>query len=626
MNEGGTDIAEQTAKAGIFVYGTLSDPSVFMVVTGTTVTMESAVLDGYIKVSSLKSFPYIQPMPGARVEGFLAPPVDEATLSRLDQYENEGELYVRRQVTVQTAEGPREAFTYVAGPRILATALRDVEVSERVTAFIRWRIEKAIAAGVPARSSIYELKLRARGELLGAAINELVHDHFEQPGLPEFLLKYRLAQSKLPSMKWLKREEAAPKYARHYLRLILKTIVFNQIEERVGHEFREAARVADTYYDHAVSALAALQFVGDNLGPISELLASMGVIEYDPALEYEDYAVAAIFVADELYNRERVAPYVERIRERMSAGSVPLGCEMEFSPLGPRVIGSGPDDDPQYDGFYYFDDFDLGGRLWKLGGHVDNHKVLTPERGRVRGFLELALGRLKILGDLSKPVTADPVILSDLANAAVTFVQIRPHSLHVSLQLEAGRPPGNPPSLDDLLCLLILGGDLNIADDGILREWRLYRREIYNQYTGLDFSRYNKHRVHADSSPADVIEYQFPRLFYEHSYVDLLMALKGFQLAENPAPLDLSADSPHLAYNRRLEADLLKWAEAPYSVSRKAVDAFLARVEKGLAYETSVLNGHNQAFCRHWLEQIERKLNSYNAYILGKGRQWLIET
>ena len=56
------------------------------------------------------------------------------------------------------------------------------------------------------------------------------------------------------------------------------------------------------------------------------------------------------------------------------------------------------------------------------------------------------------------------------------------------------------------------------------------------------------------------------------------------------------------------------------------MDAFLARVEKGLAYETSVLNGHNQAFCRYWLEQIERKLNSYNAYILGKGRQWLIET
>jgi hypothetical protein len=565
-------------------------------------------------------------MPGAHVEGFLAPGLDDATLARLDQYENEGELYLRRQVTVRTANGPREAFTYVAGPRILATALRDVEISERVTAFIRWRIEGAIAAGVPARSGIYELKLRARGELLGAAINELVHDHFEQPGLPEFLLKYRLAESKLPSMKWIEGEQAAQKYARNYLRLLLKTIIFNQLEERVGREFREVARVADTYYEHAVSALAALQFVGDNLGPISELLESMAVTEYDASLEYEDYAVAAIFVADELYRRERLVPYIERIRERMSGGGVPLGCELEFSQLGPHVIGAGPDDDSQFDGFYYFDDFDLGSRLWKLGGHVDNHKVLTRDRGRVRGFLEFALGRLKILGDLSKPVTADPVILSDLANAAVTFAQIRPHSLHISLQLEKGRAPGEPPSLDDLLCLLILGGDVNIADDGILRERRLYRREIYNKYTGLDFSRYNKHRVHADSSPADVIEYQFPRLFYEHSYVDVMMALKGFQLAGNPAPLDLSPDSPHLAYNRSLESGLLRWAEEPYALTLQAVNRFLGRVEEGLAYETAILDGHDAAFCQRWLDSIERKLKSYNAYISGKGREWLIKT
>jgi gamma-glutamylcyclotransferase (GGCT)/AIG2-like uncharacterized protein YtfP len=456
----GQVIGAPTVERNIFVYGTLTDQHVFTVVTGVQKRMESAVLDNYAKISSLKSFPYIQPLPGGRVEGFLIPAVDDATLARLDQYENEGGLYLRRQVTVQTANGPREAFAYVAGPRLLATALRDVEISERVTTFIRWRIEAAIAAGVPARSSIYELKLRARGELMGATINELVHDHFEQTGLPDFLVRHRLAESKLPSMKWLGREQAAQKYARNYLRLLLKTIIFNQLEERVGHEFREVARVADTYYEHAVSALAALQFVGDNLGPISELLESIGVKEYDASLEYEDYAVAAIFVADELYRRERLAPYVERIRERMSGGSVPLGCELEFSQLGPNVIGSGPDDDPQFDGFYYFDDFDMGGRLWKLGGHVDNHRVLTSERGRVRGFLELALGRLKILGDLSKPVTADPVILSDLANAAVTFAQVRPHSLHISMQLEKGRAPGEPPSLDDLLCLLILGGDV----------------------------------------------------------------------------------------------------------------------------------------------------------------------
>jgi len=619
-------IPETAVKAGLFVYGTLTDQQVFTVVTGIKTRMESAVLENYTRVTSRKSFPYIIPCPGSRVDGFLVPAIDDTILARLDKYENEGELYVRRHVTVQTDSGPREAFAYVAGPQLLANAHPDVEISERLSAFIRQRIEETVATGLPARSGVNELRLRAREELLGAAINDLVRDHFENPGLPEFIVKHRLAESELPSLKWMGKEPAAQKYASHYLRLILKTIIFNQLEQRVSRDFRQVARVTDAYYEHAISALVALQYLGDQLGQTFELLHSMGVTDYDDSLEYEDYAVAAIFVTDELYNRDRIVPYVERCLERRARGGVPLGCELEFSQLGYKAIGSSCDDDPQFDSFYYFDDFDLGGRLWKLGGHVDNHRIVTPDRGRVRGFMELALGRLKILGDLSKPVTADPVLLSDLANAAVAFAQIRPHSLHISLQLEKDREPGQPPCLEDLLCLLILGGDLSLNDDGILREQRLHRREIYNKYTGLDFSRYNKHRVHADSSPADVIEYQFPRLFYEHSYVDVVVALKGFQLADNPMPLDLSPDSPHLTYNRQLESELLQWAEAPYSVSKKSLDHFLARVEKGLEYETRFLDGHEPAFRQQWLDRIEGKLKNHNAYISGKGHQWLIET
>jgi len=158
-----------------------------------------------------------------------------------------------------------------------------------------------------------------------------------------------------------------------------------------------------------------------------------------------------------------------------------------------------------------------------------------------------------------------------------------------------------------------------------LREKRLYQREIYNRLTGLDFSRHNVHRSRpGDDSPARVIEYEFGRLFYEHSYVDLVMALKGFQLATNPPPLDLSPDSPHLAYNRELERELLAWAAAPYALARQDIASFLATVEEGLAYETRELGGHPPAFCREWLDKIERKLKSYNAYIWGEGKEWLI--
>jgi gamma-glutamylcyclotransferase (GGCT)/AIG2-like uncharacterized protein YtfP len=612
----------------LFVYGTLKDECVFRVITGERPRATAAVLEGYGKVSSLKSFPHIVPRAGSKVEGMLVTGVSPEALSQLDQYENEGKLYVREKAIVRTAAGSEEVYVYVGGPELtVPKAPPDIEVDDRLADFIKRRIERALAAEVPGESQSRNLEVRARGELLGETVDDLVREHFDRPGLPTSAVKHRLDDSGLPSLKWLARERPAVKYAPHYLRLIVKTIIFNQLEERVRRDFRGTVRVTDKYYERAVSALAALQYVADNLGPVGKIMDSLGVGAYDPRLEYADYAVAALFIADELYGRDRLEPYVERIKERRARGGVPLGYEAEFSALGRDIIGAAPDEDPTFDGFYYFDDFDLGGRLWKLGGHVDDHRFATPDRGRARGFLELELGRYKILGDLSKPATADPVVLSDLANATVAFAEIAPHSLHLSLQLEEGRPVGEPPPPQHLICLLILGGDLNLDEEGALREKRLHQREIYNQLTGLDFSRHNVHRSRpGDGNPASVIEYEFGRLFYEHSYVDLVMALKGFQLATNPPPLDLSPDSPHLAYNRELEQELLAWAAAPYALPRQDIASFLATVEEGLSYETRELGGHPPAFCREWLDKIERKLKSYNAYIWGEGKEWLIAT
>ena len=74
-----------------------------------------------------------------------------------------------------------------------------------------------------------------------------------------------------------------------------------------------------------------------------------------------------------------------------------------------------------------------------------------------------------------------------MANAAVAFAELKPHSLHLSFQLEKGRPSGEPPPPQHLMCLLILGGDVNFDENGTLREKRLHQREIYNEFTGLDF-------------------------------------------------------------------------------------------------------------------------------------------
>lgn len=605
----------------LFVYGTLADPSVFSVITGEIPYRAEATLPAYEKLAPAESFPYVIPCEGAEVRGFLVAHLRPESFALLDRYEDEGRLYVRREVTVHTAEGPRRAQTYLAGPELLGiTDLDDVDVDERLTDFVRSRIESALAAELPARSRIRELNLRARKELLGDEIEELVRETFERPAITNFAITRQLAAAQLPTLTWLEGEPAARTYAPAYLELILKAIVFNQLEERIHQDFRGAVRVADPYFEHGVSALAALRYGADNLGPLGDMAVALGVDAYNPLLEYVDYAVAAIFIADELYTRERVRPYVERIKDERARGGVPLGVELEFSPLGPAAIGALPDDDPRFDGFYYFDDFDLGGRFWKLGGHVDDHSALLEGRGRVRGFLELAVGRLKVLDDLSRPVTADPVILSGLANAAVAYLEIKPHSLHISVQLERGRPFGPPPALGDLICLLILGGDLGPDEDGRLRERRIFNGEIVDELAGLSFSRLNEHRGHPyEDEGTAVAAFDFPRLFYEHSYLDLILALKGFQLADNPPPLELSSWAPYHDANRELAEALAQWAADPRPVGATDQGAFLARLERGLTYEATQLEGHDLVFRRTWLQNLEVKLAAFNAFLASGG-------
>jgi gamma-glutamylcyclotransferase (GGCT)/AIG2-like uncharacterized protein YtfP len=608
------------AELPLFIYGTLAEAGVYAVITGENPPRVAATLPDYEKVFPAKSFPYVAPRPGAEVTGELIVHLSAEALALLDQYEDAGRLYLLREVAVRGPAGPQRALTYVAGPELLrAGALPDVDVADRVTDFIRRRIEAAIAEGVAAAGRVRELELRARRELLGEAIAQLVRESFPQTHLTRYAIKHGLAASDLPSLAWVAAEPYAARYAPAYLRLILKAIVFNQLEDRISRDFRGAVRVTVPYYEHAVSSLAALQFAADRLGPLADMTSTLGVDRLEPALEYMDYAAAAIFIADELYGREAAAPYVERVKERRTHGGVPLGAELEFSPLGAAAIGAAPDDDPVYDGFYYFDDFDLGGRWWKLGGHVDDHHAVLEGRGRVRGFFELALGRYGARGDLSQPVTGDPVILSDLANAAVAFVAVPPHSLHLSLQLERGRPFGPPAPLEHLLCLL-LGGDLARDDQGAFRERRIFDGEVRDALAGLDFSRPEAHRRRADDADAaPVVEFGFPRLYHERSYVDLIVALKGFQLATNPPPLDVTPGAPDAVRHRETADALAAWAAAPRPLGRTAIRDFLATVERGLAYETEKLAGHGPALRDRWLAAVESRLFRLNAFVAAGG-------
>jgi len=265
-------------------------------------------------------------------------------------------------------------------------------------------------------------------------------------------------------------------------------------------------------------------------------------------------------------------------------------------------------------------------RMWKFGGHIDNHTFITAQRGRVRGFLEFAFGRYKVLGDLSKPTTKDPWVLSELANAAVAFAEIKPHSFHISIQV-MGKMKSKPlESPDPLICLLLLGGDINPDEDGKYREKRIYNGEILNEHTGLEFSRFNEHRNKPNAEPTRVVEYLFPRLFKEHHYTDLLMALKGYQLKCNPIPLYVPDDSEYAAFkepNREISNALVKWAANPTAPSDDVIGDFVSKVNEGLEYEQRVFAGHDKNFIANRVYEIENKLKRYKEFISAGGKEWL---
>ncbi len=603
----------------LFVYGTLLSPYYFQIIAGKDLPRRPAHLHGFRKVSSPQAFPYVVPDEGGVVYGILIEDIDPETMKVLDRYEDEGKLYARCEVNVHVYEGEVRAFTYIGNPNAISKYLEEGrDVAARVEEHITSELEELIKSEITDLKDVQmvELEKRARRELLGGMIEELLRDHFKDPSRPRFLAKYQIERSELPSLSWINEDPDAFHYADSYLKLILKQTIFNEIEEEVGREFKGITKVADPFYEHAISNLVSLLFINERIEAIEKLESSLGVSGYRPDFEYIDYVVAAICIADEIYDRQSVIDVLYWVNENRQPGATSLGAEMEVSMLGYKVINASPGDDSLYDGFWYFHDFDLERRFWKVGGYVDDHRYLTGERIRRRGFLEFAFGRYKIAGDVSKPTTQDPWVLSELINQMIKFIDIKPHSLHINLEIDRERPLTRLKNPDFLLCLLLIGGDIGLDDEGFLREKRIFQGEITNPYTGMDFSRFNEHKqFDNDPHPKRVVEFTFPRLFQERSYEELVMALKGFQWASNPSPLELGADSPYANYHREIVVMLSKWSKSPEPISEEIIRKFLHEVEIGLFKEKHDKGGHNDSYIAYCIEKIEARLRERNEFV-----------
>ena len=343
---------------------------------------------------------------------------------------------------------------------------------------------------------------------------------------------------------------------------------------------------------------------------VSQALKTMPY-EKNDLIDYVKYAVRA---AKSLFDKRVVEAYLERVRANFQPGLVPLGIEIELSNVGAAAVEPQRSArrlaDPVYDGFRYFNDFSLDILSWKLGGYIDDHTGST-EYARRCGFLELAPGRLNVVGELSRPATADPWLLNQLIHEIVTFYGVAPHSLHLSFQLrkrQIGKQKVLP--LGFVKCLLVLGGGLQQKDTGRLWVSRMGYDEITTNDYGeeLVFARTSRRRWYmgqgeiADKPPTQattfVQQYKFIRLDRRADYEPLILCLKGLQLAFNPGDY-LTAEQ--LKSSKRLwqqYEDLKKWAAEPTQISPHTINEFISTVQDGLMNE-----GHRRPVHRlHYID------------------------
>jgi len=603
----------QQRGENLFVYGTLMEDANVRSLTGRMFVKEQAILWNYERIVPNRGYPYIVAKDGASVSGVVLKDVDRDSMFRLDQYESEGDLYDRVKVELEVKDGGADAYVYVGRPDTLKAHYgEDIEADERVKGYLEKQTQEMISARDGEEPETPHAL--ARRELRSVALVELIENHLRNGPPSDFAIRYALDESPLPTLGNIRNDRDAAPYADNYVRLAVMHMIFNQVEDRVHERLTSNIKVADSYYEHTISNLAALAYVNAVRRDIDSRLRSERLDVLRSDAEYIDYSIGAVQIVDEIYDEEQAEDLVQWIRSHRNPGRTPLGAEIEMSNVGVRAVDADRNEDPQYDSFYYFHDFDLMARSWKLGGYLDNHQDEYIEGERSRGFFEYAFGRYKIIGDLSKPATDDPWILNELIQQALEFTQIRPHSLHLSFQPPEPIQTERPTPPEDLICFLLLGGDLGPDRDGRLRERRFFSGELVHQR----FSRINSHTpIREDyedyyyqttaENEVEVIEYQFPRLKADRNYQPLIMALKGYQIARNPRPVN--RDIP----NSELDV-LAEWAENPQALPAAVLEDFVKTVGEGLRKE----DAHSDQFIEEMLALITRDLRTANTLVGAK--------
>jgi gamma-glutamylcyclotransferase (GGCT)/AIG2-like uncharacterized protein YtfP len=625
----------------MFIYGSLRDPSIFKSVCGLSFGMnpalshekllrgELALLAGYRKVSPDNVYFYAVKKDSAKLEGIIIYDVPAEAFAEIDRYE--GKLYARETVTVSTGDGDMEAVAYLVSNRSMRLRFGDrFHVNLIHELWLRKRIEKFLKDDTRPgeESQDADTERRARRELLGTTERDLVVSYLDSGTISDYYLAHELARP-YPTIKHLFDDPEAIPYIPNYIGLMIKQVMFNQIEQTIQDRYRfdvERLAISPRYFTRCVSILIALRMMNANVSAIEMIVKQCtDTMPCDGKYDLVDYVKYAVSAADSIFDSRLMRSELERIRVNRQPGIMPMGAEVELSNLGFNTIKKDSGlIDHVFDAFKYFEDFRLDILTWKLGGYIDSHG-LSSKISRRKGFLEFAPGRLNIMGELSKPATADPWLLNQLIHQICVFYPVRPHSLHLTFQLQKRqRETQRVLRLSIVKCLFALGGGTELHQSGRLWVSRMGHDEIRQDKYGeeLVFARSSKRMSQlrsdgvAERAPSHATtftqQYKFMRLDGRANYEPLIMALKGLQIGYNPAdyltPLQLNS-SKRL---RNQYEELKVWANDPTEISRHTRSRFLQIVQHGLLNERNGKPAHQLHYIEWAIDTIDVQLRLFN--------------
>ncbi|MDY6912923.1 MAG: gamma-glutamylcyclotransferase family protein [Planctomycetota bacterium] len=645
-------MAQQKKPFNLFVYGTLMNPSVFRAVLGqrfvtrrrdtedgTLLLARRAVLNGYKKISPDNTYLYAVPARHGRIRGYLIGPLAAECMTALRKYE--GRNYSRRTLRVQTSRGDEKAVVFIGNLQQLEhsfgyafqdTLKQEVLLGNKIDAALLETEREQI-------HSSDEIGRRAISELRGDTIRDLRRTHFDGGGISDYAIRHALKDTPLRNFSRIAEDPEAKALAPHYLRLVVRQVIFNQIEERIYQDLRyelNRMNLPVRYYERTISSLVSLRIL-NAASSLTDMLVTDCLKDLcftkNQLVDFVHWAVSA---ADAIYDPELARTEMNFINSHTDRGYIPLGAELEFSNIGHQVIRD-PDGktsrDLQYDGFLYFKDFALDVLTWRLGGHIDDHHVKVSDRPR-RGFFEVALGSLSIEANLSKPITDDPWLLNQFIHAARQFYDISPHSVHISLQLRSQHRPvkNRTMPLGMLKCLFALAGDLTRGLDGQVQINRLVTDEIVRSDpdTQMLFSEISlRHSSDAEESfPAVtarpgtsryVQQFKFLRLSPELNYEPLVLGLKGIQLHLRPGSFLMPSQYHSSRRHRKLFEELMQWGANPQQLDEGEIDEFLNHCHEGLMTERRGKPAHGGAYIAWALSQLRTGLDAFNDAVTPKG-------